>query len=334
MPPRSTRREFVSAVTACGLAFGTGLAKGAAACPAATFKISLAQWSLHRRIIGSAAGRLFAVSPLPDLKAKLRYTPGDVLKGGLTTLEFPRTARREFGIGAVDYVNTFMFGRARDARYLKDLKIRAEGEGVYNHVIMCDFEGDLGAPVAAERERAVHSHHQWVEAAAVLGCRFIRVNAASAGSWDEQVKLAADGLHRLADYAGKHDVSVLVENHGGLSSNGRWLAEVIKFAAHPRLGTLPDFGNFAIDESSSYDPYRGVTDLMPFAGAVSAKSYDFDADGNETTFDYDRMLRIVREAGFSGYVSVEYEGHRLSEADGIRATKAILERVRGGWRIC
>ena len=264
------------------------------------FTISLAEWSLHRTL-GA---------------------------GELDHLDFPATARRTYGLDAVEYVNTFFKEHARDPEYLGELRRRADDAGVKSLLIMCDGEGALGDPETAARARAVDNHHRWVEAAAYLGCHSIRVNAQSSGRPDEQRRLAADGLRRLTEFAAPRWINVIVENHGGLSSNGAWLAGVIADVAHPRCGTLPDFGNFLLSEGEWYDRYRGVAEMMPFAKAVSAKSHDFDADGNERHTDYRRMLRIVLDAGYRGYVGIEYEGGGLSEADGIRATKALLERVR------
>jgi L-ribulose-5-phosphate 3-epimerase len=296
-----SRRRFLE--TSAG-----ALAAFAAACTererpgveAPWFKISLAEWSLHRTL----------------------------REGALDHLDFVKTAKRDYGLGGVEYVNTFFFDRARDQDYLGEMKTRAEGEGVRSLIIMCDAEGRLGDPDETARTTTVENHYKWVEAAKFLGCHAIRVNAASEGDREEQMKLAADGLRRLAEFGDGHDIDVIVENHGGLSSNGKWLAGVIEMAGHPRAGTLPDFGNFRINETERYDNYQGVTELMPYAKAVSAKSYDFDEEGNETELDYARLLRIVRDAGYRGYVGIEYEGTRLSEPDGIRATKALLERVR------
>ena len=139
---------------------------------------------------------------------------------------------------------------------------------------------------------------------------------------------AADGLARLTEYGAKHDINVIVENHGGLSSNGAWLAGVMKKVNMPRCGTLPDFGNFRVSKDEEYDRYKGIAELMPFAKGVSAKSHDFDDDGDETHTDYFRMMKIVLDAGYSGYVGIEYEGSKISEPDGIRATKKLLERVK------
>jgi sugar phosphate isomerase/epimerase len=263
------------------------------------FNISLAQWSLHRS--------------LDD--------------GELDNLDFPRVARRQYGIEAIEYVNSFFKDRARDQGYLMTLKDRCESEGVRSLLIMCDEEGRLGDPEDAARTTAVENHYRWVEAARVLGCHSIRVKAASEGTWDEQRELAAEGLHRLVEFAEDYGINVIVENHGGLSSNGRWLSSVIETGDHRRLGTLPDFGNFRISESERYDNYRGVEQLMPYARAVSAKTNDFDEAGEEIDLDYEQLIRIVLDSGYRGWIGIEYEGAR-PEPEGIRLTKALLERVR------
>ncbi|MHC4775598.1 MAG: sugar phosphate isomerase/epimerase family protein, partial [Planctomycetota bacterium] len=200
--------------------------------------------------------------------------------------------------------------------------------GVRSLLIMVDGEGALGDPDATTRSKVVQQHLRWVEAAEFLGCHSIRVNAGSQGTPQEQRDRAADGLRQLTELAAPHELNVIVENHGGLSSNGAWLASVIRQVDHPRCGTLPDFGNFRVAEGEWYDRYQGVEELMPFAKAVSAKSNDFDADGNEVHTDYRRMMRIVLDAGYRGYVGIEYEGEKLGEDEGIAATKALLERVR------
>ena len=264
------------------------------------FKISLAEWSFHRALFG----------------------------GKLDHLDFAPLARKKFGIDAAEYVSTFFRDKALDRGYLREMKRRADDAGVRSRLIMVDGEGALGDPDKAKRRQAVENHTKWVAAAGALGCATIRVNAASAGSYDEQLRLAADGLRRLTEYAAGHDINVIVENHGGLSSNGAWLAAVIRRVGHPRCGTLPDFGNFRLGGGKTYDRYRGVREMMPFAKAVSAKSYDFDAQGNETTIDYLRMMKIVVDAGYHDYVGIEYEGSRLSEEEGVRATQRLLERVR------
>jgi len=264
------------------------------------FPISLAEWSLHRT--------LFAKK--------------------LDHLDFARTAKEDFGILAVEYVNQFFKDKAKDQKYLADMKKRTSDLGVRNVLIMIDEEGALGDSDEARRKQAVENHYRWVEAAKFLGCHSIRVNAQSQGDYAEQLERAADGLRRLSEFGAQHEIGVIVENHGGLSSNGQWLASVIKKVNHPRCGTLPDFGNFNLGNGQQYDRYKGVQELMPFAKGVSAKSMDFDEQGNETKIDYRRMMKIVIDAGYRGHVGIEYSGERLSEPDGIRATKKLLERIR------
>lgn len=264
------------------------------------FDISLAEWSLFRRLFG----------------------------GELTNLDFPAYARNEFGIAAVEYVNQFWMDKAEDKNYLAELKQRCDDNGVRSVLIMCDREGALGDPDSAARTMAITNHYKWVAAAAWLGCHSIRVNAQSSGEYAEQQKLAADGLQRLCEFAADYGINVIVENHGGLSSNGKWLAGVMQIVDADNCGTLPDFGNFRITPEEMYDHYLGVQELMPFARGASAKTYDFDAAGNETFTDFDRMMRIVLDAGYRGYVGVEYEGRTIEDVEGIRLTKALLERTR------
>ena len=263
------------------------------------FRISLAEWSLHRTLF--------------DKK--------------LDNLDFAKTAKNDFGIDAVEYVNQFFKDKATDRKYLTEMKTRASDLGVKNVLIMIDDEGALGDPDDARRKQAIENHYKWVEAAKFLGCHSIRVNAQSKGTYEEQQDQAADGLRRLTEFGASHEINVIVENHGGLSSNGQWLSSVIRKVNHPRCGTLPDFGNFNLGNGEQYDYYQGVKELMPFAKGVSAKSGVFDAKGNEAKIDYQRMMKIVLDAGYRGYVGIEYSGNELSEPEGIRATKKLLERM-------
>src|SRR5690606_33624288 len=218
--------------------------------------------------------------------------------------------------------------KAEDRAWLGDLKRRCDDAGVASLILMCDREGDLGDPDSAARTTAVENHYKWADAAALLGCHSIRVNASSSGSYDAQRDYAIDGLRRLAEAGAERGLNVIVENHGGLSSNGRWLAEVIDGVGLDNCGTLPDFGNFFVTPDDEYDRYRGVAELMPSAKGVSAKSYGFDAAGNEIRTDYRRMLRIVLDAGYRGHVGVEWEGAEPGEVEGIRLTQVLLERIR------
>ncbi len=266
------------------------------------FDISLAQWSLHRA--------LFA--------------------GYIQAIDFPQISKDQFDIHAVEYVNSFFPDRQPTKEFVGELKTRCDDLNVQSLLIMCDGEGHLGDPDNAARTKAIENHYKWIDAAVELGCHSIRVNAQSSGTPDEQRILAADGLRRLTEFGDTKKINVIVENHGGLSSNGSWLASVMKEVNHTRCGTLPDFGNFILDWGTreEYDRYKGVTELMPYAKAVSAKSHDFDAKGNEMHTDYEKMLGIVLNSGYRGWIGVEYEGDKTSEFEGIIRTRDLLRKVR------
>jgi sugar phosphate isomerase/epimerase len=311
MPVNLDRRSFMrqTAALTAGLSV-TGIASTSLADHHGKklYDISLAEWSINKQIRGAA-------------------------EPAMTNLDFPAFTR-SLGIDAVEYVNQLFMDKANDTRYLNDLKKRCNGEGIKSLLIMCDREGNLGDPDKHRRDEAVSNHYKWARAAKLLGCHSIRVNAASRGTWDEQVKLAADGLHRLSEYTDTLGLNCIVENHGGLSSHGRWLAEVMMKVNHPRCGTLPDFGNFVVSgrrtpDELSYDRYLGTDELMPFAKAVSAKAHSFDEAGNCIETDYLKMMKIVSiKHKYHGYVGIEYEGSDLDAKTGIIATKKLLENVR------
>jgi len=266
-----------------------------------SLSISLAEWSLHRALYSKE----------------------------INHLDFISLARTKFEIDAVEYVNTFFFDKAKDKKYLNEMNIIAKDNGVKSLLIMCDNEGNLGDPNNEKRNKAVENHFKWADAAKFLGCHSIRVNARSDNnlSSSEQLNLAADGLNKLVDYCSGIEINTIVENHGGLSSNGKWLSELMKKVAHPNLGTLPDFGNFLIENDNWYDRYLGVEELMPYAKAVSAKSHEFNSNGDEVRTDYKRMMQIVLKSGYSGYVGIEYEGDKHSEYEGIQLTKDLLNKI-------
>jgi len=305
-----SRRQFLQTCSAVGAGLLLPRIPSAfAATKSQEFKISLAQWSLHKAFFD----------------------------GKLDPLDFAKTAKQEFGITGIEYVNQFYMDKATDEKYLKELKSRAQGEGVTSLLIMVDREGNLGDADEKKRTQAVENHYKWVDAAKFLGCHSIRVNAASSGTYEEQIDRAADGLSRLTEYAAPQGLNVIVENHGGLSSSGAWLSSVMKKVDNPRCGTLPDFGNFAIDRNKDiwYDRYQGVEELMPFAKAVSVKTHDFvddqpfitvDSRFNKKT-DILRMMKIVKAAGYSGFCGIEYEGKELDEFAGIRKSKEMLEKA-------
>jgi sugar phosphate isomerase/epimerase len=268
------------------------------------FKISLAEWSLNKALFANK----------------------------FTNLDFPVKAKNDFGISAVEYVNQFFKDKAKDESYLAELKKRCDDNGVTSVLIMCDGEGNLGELSKKKRDTAVDNHKKWVDAAKFLGCHSIRVNAYGEGSEQDVAKAATEGLRSLSEFAKGSGINVIVENHGGYSSKGTWLASVIKGTGMENCGTLPDFGNFCVKHENDkctemYDRYQGTQEMMPFAKGVSAKAHEFDAQGNCVETDYNRILKIVKDAGYTGHIGIEYEGSKLSEEEGIRATKALLERA-------
>ncbi|MBO6574496.1 MAG: sugar phosphate isomerase/epimerase [Rhodothermales bacterium] len=277
------------------------------------YTISLAQWSLHKAIFA----------------------------GELDPLDFPVISRDEFAIDGIEYVNGLFTDRRTDEEYLTELRNRCDGAGVQSLLIMCDGEGRIGDPDENARTQTIDNHRRWLDAASFLGCHSIRVNASSEGDWETQKALAADGLRRLTEVAAEQNLNVIVENHGGISSNGQWLAEVMQAVDHPRCGTLPDFGNWHMGDAlgGEYDPYEGTEELMPFAKAVSFKTHRLAEDPGGPHFrynyatqeyfpvDFDRLMRLTLDAGYRDWVGIEYEGSDVDEITGIKRSKAILEHL-------
>ena len=290
--PLPSRRQFLARTSLATGAFAMTGTSSFAENP--LFDISLAQWTIN-----------------PELKS-----------GKVDNLDFAKVAH-DHGIHAVEYVNQFFMDKAQDEAYLGEMKKRAEDLGVKSLIIMCDREGNLGDPDNAKRNQTVENHRKWIDAAKFLGCHSIRVNAGSSGTWEEQVKLATDGLSKLNEFGAIAGIGVIVENHGDLSSNADWLAEVMTEIGHENCGNLPDFGNFFIKGGESYDSYEGVRKLMPWAKGVSVKDKVWDAESNQSDLDYDRMLKIVLDAGFNGYCGIEHGGF-----DGLNQSREKLEQAR------
>jgi len=290
------------------------------------FKISLAQWSLNKTLFGDARDKL----GYDRFVEGLRTSSTETMTGSITNLDFPVVARQKYGIEGLEYVNQFFLDKAEDETYLTELNNRAAQEGAKNLLIMIDLEGNLGASDSAERQKSVQNHRKWINAAAYLGCHSIRVNAYGDGSADEQKDQVAESLFKLAEYGDSLNINVIIENHGGLSSDAQWLTSVLKQVNHKRSGTLPDFGNFPEET----DKYQGIEKMMPYAKGVSAKSGQFDDQGNETRIDYYKMMKIVLDAGYRGYVGIESGGDSPEkEHEHILKTKALLERTREHYTI-
>lgn len=275
--------------------------------PKAELKLSLAEWSLHKTLFD----------------------------GKMVNMQFAAKAK-ELGFTGIEYVNQFFKDKAENTAYLDSLNAAAKAAGITQVLIMIDGEGYLGEADSVRRDSAVNAHKKWVTAAKHLGCHSIRVNAHGEGTAEEVSANVVKGLTALSQFAAQHGINVIVENHGGYSSNGAWLADVLKKVNLPNCGTLPDFGNFCLKReggvmwgapcTEEYDRYKGIEEILPFAKGVSAKSYDFDAEGNDTKIDYKKMLDLVKASGYSGFIGVEYEGEKDSEIDGIKKTKALIEK--------
>ncbi len=291
------------------------------------YTISLAQWSLHNTFFGEIlkSGDYQAFGRL------LMTNPDSLLQGDLHPDNFPSIAK-SYGINVIELVNTFYFSKANDMAYWKTFKQKCDDEGVTVGLIMCDALGNLGDADSVARNEAVMKHHAWVDIAKFLGAKTVRVNAAGEGTAEEVAANAVKGLSKLGEYGASQGINIVVENHGGYSSDGSWLAAVMKEVGMDNVGTLPDFGNFCMERGpdgcvKEYDRYKGIAELMPYAKGVSAKTNEFDANGNEANMDYARIMKIVKDAGFKGNIGIEWEGKGLSEDEGIKATKALLEKV-------
>jgi len=276
------------------------------------FKLSLAQWSLHKAI----------------------------QSGKLNPYDFAAKAS-ELGFEGIEYVNQLyadvMKTKNKSAalkKFIATSNAKAKEHAVENVLIMIDGEGDLAVRSTRKRTKAIENHKVWIETAASMGCHSIRINLFGEKKQEEWKDYSADSMRKLGEYSASYKVNILVENHGYLSSNAKLVMEMLDQVNLPNCGTLPDFGNFCLEREGGarwgakcireYDRYQGVEELLPRAFAVSAKSHDFDEAGNEIHTDYLQMLTLVKESGYSGFIGVEYEGEKLSEIEGILATKKIL----------
>ena len=307
----SSRREFIkhtTILTASSLCMTPDFEL------APSLEISLAEWSLNRGLKG----------------------------GTIDHLDFPSIARKQFGINVVEYVNGCFGSYKRDFKeagkdmvYLRELLKRSKDADVTNHLIMVDDEGFLAITEDKERLAAVENHKKWIDAAKYLECKTVRVNLHGSGETAAKKTASIDSLSRLGEFAKPMNINIVVENHGSDSSKGFWVADVMRQVNKANVGTLPDFGNFCISHpwgttqgecAEMYDRYKGVEELLPFAKGVSAKTYDFDANGEQPKIDYKRLMGLVKASGFKGYIGIEFEGETQPEDEGIRKTIALLKK--------
>jgi sugar phosphate isomerase/epimerase len=276
--------------------------------PSKSLKISLAQWSLHRSFDA----------------------------GTLDPIDFASIAQERYKLDAVEYVNGFYLNHATDELFWKQMKERSDQVGVKNLVIMVDDEGDLGTAEKQTRMQAVENHYKWLNAAKLLGCHSMRVNAFGDADRDTYRAAIIDGMSRLAEYAANMELNIIIENHGLFSSDAALIAGIIKEVNMPNFGAFPDFGNWCLSAKwgstqgacdQVYDRYQGVAELLPYAKAVSAKSYNFNDQEEDTNIDYYKMLAIVKNSDYDGYIGIEYEGLEKEEHEGILITKALMEKA-------
>jgi len=272
-------------------------------------KISLAQWSLNRAFFAKK----------------------------IDPIDFANIAIKEYAIKAIEFVSQFYIDHAKEDSFWIAMKERSYNVDVENLLIMVDDEGDLGNTNDAKRKTAVENHYKWVHAAKLSGCHSIRVNAFGEGTKEAVRTALIDGMGQLATYAAKENINIIIENHGLFSSDGKFITSIMKEVNMPNFGTLPDFGNWCTNAKwgstqknkcdEVYDRYQGVKDFLPYAKGVSAKSYNFNKKGEDTIIDYQKMLKIVKDSDYDGYIGIEYEGEDLGESEGIRITKALMEKV-------
>jgi len=338
-----TRRDFLSTLglASAGLGMSTMVpsvlqAKNAASAAPFTFEISLAEFSYASELYGNK----------------------------MTNFDFPQRAVNDHGIHILEWVSGFFNNKHTDTAYMKELKSLCDDLGTKSHLIMLDGE-NLAAIDPAKRQHAVESHYPWVDAAKFLGCITMRVNLGDAmsaltgkgeeASAADAAKAAVDGYGKLLEYAAKVGINVIVENHFGHSSNPEWLVGIMKQLKATNKGLLPDFGNFCMERTKAesldfkallatkclkeYDRYKGVEMMMPYSKGISAKTHKIETNGDDPETDFLKIFGIIKASGWTGgYVGIEYEGglirdmggdtSYLSNDDGIKATKVLLEKVQ------
>lgn len=285
---------------------------------------------MNRRTFLASSGAAAVTSPFLSAAEKpARFAFGiqqytfrrPIQSGELDVLDYPMHCKNELGISNIEYWSGGL-KKAQQPGYLAELKKRSVGEGLKNILILVDGIAKIDSPDAATRAASTEGHKPWVDIAAELSCESIRINVNAGGDEAQNLDNAAAGLPPLLDYAQKAGIRILLENHGGNSSKGDWVAALMKRVVHPSFGTLPDFGNF-----SGYDRYKGIEEMMPWAGTVCAKSHSFDDEGNEAKIDYMRMMKIVAASDYKGVISIEFEGGHTSPEAGAIATRELLKRA-------
>jgi L-ribulose-5-phosphate 3-epimerase len=313
-----TRRDFLAGAA---LAAAAAAAGARAADRPTRDDISLAAWSLNRSFFVAQKWKL---------------------------LDLPRIVRTEFDINGIELVNQFFENPMM--RYLRELKANAAKFGVTFVLIMVDGEGDMIAPDKNERMQAAIAHRKWVDIAHYLGCHAIRCNLGGSTrdtSWKtdkDMVSRATESCGNLLEYAKGADLNVVLENHGGASSDADIMVSLMKAINHPNIGTLPDFGNV----NPGDDHADVLRKIAPYAKGISVKA-SWRPDGTHNpAWDLEKMIRICQEAGYHGFWGIESSfgaGRRKpaegapapppeppeviweNELKGVRLTKTVLDRL-------
>lgn len=296
----------------------------------------------RRRVLklGVASGLAWITSPRGRVRGRLlkfqnaveadwltlavqQYSFNRQLRSGeMNILDFPKTVVEGTGIKALEYFNGHIEDKRKDTAFFKQLRKRSDDLGAVNTMMLCRSKNAVDSPDAKIRKLAIEGYRPWLEATRILGGKYIRVDTRHKGEAEKQKGFAVTGLRSLCKVADEYEMGILVENHGNHSGNGAWLADVMKQVDLANCGTLPDFQNF-----KEYDPYQGVTEMMPWAKILCAKAKSFDVNGDEENVDYRKMLKIAKAAGFRGYIGIEFEGHGVDPVQGINATKKLIQKV-------
>ena len=282
-----------------------------------------------------------------------------IMQGKFDLLGFPDLVKNTYGINGAEYWSIPFMGRENDKDFLNDLKRRSDDIGVDNLIILVDdidiktmqSGPSLASSNKNDRDTAIDYHKKWVDVAKNIGCHSIRINLRSEEENDQKIlENSSESISKLIEFSKQDNISIVIENHGGITGDADWLVSLMKNVDSKHLGTLPDFGtyNFCIKRGNlnfqslsencedQYDKYLGVKKLMPYAKGVSAKSHEFDKDGEELSTNYSRMIKIISESNYKGYITIEYEGAMkgmfggegtyLNPHEGILATKKLINK--------
>ena len=294
-----------------------------------------------------------------DIALQVYSFAPELLQGKFQILDFPRIIRNDYNISGAEYWSIAFLGKEKDNEFIKSLRNNSKEFGVDNLIILVDnidiqtmkSGPSLASSIKTERDSAIDFHKQWVEVAKEIGCHSIRVNLRS--KEDDNKKIldnSSKSLHELIEFSKNYKINIVVENHGGITGDADWMVDLMENINSKYLGTLPDFGssNFCVNKGeldlegitnrceNQYDKYDGVKKLMPYAKGVSAKSHNFNEEGEELSTDFSRMIKIISESDYDGYITIEYEGaimsmygqgeNYLNSNEGIIATKKLIEK--------